>query len=391
METGRVVNRRYLLQRLIKQGQVSRVYQGMDQVLQRVVAVKVVPPAHMSAYRAALKMTAQFSHPNIIGLYDLIAEPEVLYVVQEYVEGDEFATLLQSLGAINRAATAYEVADAGCQMCQALFYAAKSAKVCHGDLTTTAILRDRQGWIRINNFALPSDLYYFTNWSTVGGESLSVSDRELPWGQQTEGRIADDTRAVGLLLYQLLAGRPPGSTAVEPPVDGRLRFLRNIPPELCEVVARAVIRRHPQHINTTEALYTELKSLTEVLEPPVPAPVTSSSQREELVNPQQFSPVGTGKLSSALPVREAGQTGLGLSAYRPESSIKLPAMEAAPAAPTVADIPLKLVTARQAAYPERNASVARRRPSLVLLLLLGLVVFALFFVVGYFAGHLLFP
>src|SRR5215469_286412 len=95
VETGRVINHRYLLQRLLKQGQACTIYQGMDQVLQRVVAVKVVPAAYIADYRAALKLTAHFSHPNIVGTYDLVAEPEKLYIMQEYVQGADFSTLLQ--------------------------------------------------------------------------------------------------------------------------------------------------------------------------------------------------------------------------------------------------------------------------------------------------------
>ena len=82
METGRVINRRYLLQRLIKHGQVCAIYQGTDQVLQRTVAIKVVPSSDITAYRAAIKLTAHFSHPNIVGLYDLVVEPETLYIIQ---------------------------------------------------------------------------------------------------------------------------------------------------------------------------------------------------------------------------------------------------------------------------------------------------------------------
>src|SRR5690348_10095087 len=87
VETGRLIHRRYLLQRLIQQGQYATLYQGTDQVLQRAVVAKVVPAEHIPAYRAALRATAQFSHPNIVGTYDLIIEPDKLYIVQEYIEG----------------------------------------------------------------------------------------------------------------------------------------------------------------------------------------------------------------------------------------------------------------------------------------------------------------
>ncbi len=303
-EIGQVIHRRYLLQRLIKQGQACAVYQGFDQVLQRAVTIKVASVEHVGEYRAAIRATAQFSHPNIIGIYDLIIETETLSIVQEYVDGDDFATLLQTQ------LSPYQVADLGVQICQSLIYAGSpTRKICHGDLTPSSIIRDRRGLIRINNFALPTDLYYFAGWSLVGGDGLAVSDRELPWGQLTEGRRTDDIRAIGLLLYQLLAGRSSGATVVDPPTDGRLRFQRNIPPELCEVVARTVVRQHPKHINTVETLITELKSLAENFEPPpLPIAVTASGsqQTDDIASFRQFSPAGTGRLVSARPTRDTG-------------------------------------------------------------------------------------
>src|SRR5947209_1062593 len=282
-ETGRVIAKRYLLQRVIKQGQHCVIYQGIDQVLHRPVAVKIVPAIHIPSYRAAIRATASFSHPNIIGTYDLVVEAEALYIVQEYVEGDDFSALLQ------RSLSPYEVADLGVQLCQALLYAGSSARrICHGDLTPAAVMRDRQGLVRVNNFALPCDLYYFMGWSGVGGDGAAVSDRELPWGEQTEGRRADDTRAVGLLLYQLLTPHMPGATVVEPPANGQLRFLRNVPAELCELIARAVVRQHPEHINTPEVLYTQLKTLAEALEPPIAVPSEETYATEDMARPNQL-------------------------------------------------------------------------------------------------------
>jgi serine/threonine protein kinase len=380
-ETGRVIAKRYLLQRIVKQGQHCVVYQGIDQVLHRPVAVKIVPAVHIASYRVAMRATASFSHPNIIGIYDLVIEPETLYIVQEYVEGDDFNALLQ------RQLSSYEVVDLGVQLCQALLYAGSPARrICHGDLTPAAIIRDRQGLVRVNNFALPCDLYYFMGWGIVGGDGAAISDRELPWGQQTEGRRADDTRAVGLLLYQLLTPRMPGATVVEPPADGQLRFLRTVPPELCELIARAIVRQHPEHINTPEVLYTQLKTLAETFEPPAAVPPDDAYSAEEMPRPSQFpvpgppSTRGTGNLVQALPVREMATAAASLSPHPPE--LPITAMEHSPAAPTIADVSLKLAAARQAAYP--TPEVAPRRLSFPVLLVIGLALFALFFIVGYF-------
>ncbi len=236
METGLVIGGHYLLQHLIKQGQFSTVYHGVDQLFQRNVAVKSVPADQLPAYRAAVRMTSQFSYPNIIGLYDLVAKPDRLYLIQEYVEGDDFAALMQA------PLLAHEVTDIGRQVCLALLYASSpTRRVCHGDLTPVAILRDHRGLIRVSNFGLPSDIAYFSAWNNLGGGGVVLADRDLPWGAVSEGRQADDVRATGLLLYQLLTSHAPASTTVEPPADGRLRFPRSVPPELCELIARTVI------------------------------------------------------------------------------------------------------------------------------------------------------
>ena len=270
METGREIHGRYQLQRLVKQTPFCTIYQGMDKRLGRAVVVKAVLAPHIASYKTAVKMTANFSHPHIIGLYDLVIEPEALYVVQEYIEGDPFEVLVQSR------VSPFEIAEVGWQMCLALMYAGSSSRrVCHGDLVPSALVRDRHKAIKINNFALPSDEMYFQKWSTLGTEGVPLLETMLPWGQQSEARKADDTRAVGLLLYQLLTG------SLEPPADGRLRFARGIPAELCETIARAIVRQHPQNINTPEALYAQLKSLSEALEPPIPAPASISYQTEE--------------------------------------------------------------------------------------------------------------
>ena len=389
METGRVINRRYLLQRLIKHGQVSAIYQGTDQVLQRTVAIKVVPSPDVTAYRAAIKLTAHFSHPNIVGLYDLVMEHETLYIIQELIEGVSFSALLQ------RQLSDFEIVDIGMQISQALIYAENtSPSVCHGDLTPSALMRDFQGMVRVNNFALPGDFLYFQSWCKMGGDEIVFSDPELPCGQQSEARRSDDIQATGLLLYQLLAGRAPGVSAVEPPPDGRLRFQRNIPPELCETVARAIVRQHPEHISTPEGLYTDLRAVKETLAQPVPVvmPIASTVYQppvEPVVISQAVSP-GTGKLASALPVRDTEQPGLNIPTYRSDSNMQLPMEQIAPASPTVADVSLKLAAGRNTAYPE-PVPQQQSRQSLLPILAIGLVVFILLFIFGYFAGHFLIP
>lgn len=391
MDTGRIIHRRYLLQRLIQRGTVCAVYQAFDQMLQRPVAIKVAPAEHIPAYRAALRSTAQFAHPNIIGMYDLIVEPDALYVVQEYVDGADFKALLRTQFA------PYQIADIGVQICQALVYAGTpSRKVCHGDLTPSAILCNRDGLIRVNNFALPSDLSYFSAWSVVGGGNTALSDPNLPWGQMSDERKEDDTRAVGLLLYQLLAGRSEDAVSVEPPADGRLRFMRNVPAELCELTARAIVRMHPQHIKTPEVFYTELKAFVEALElvspPAVPESVYTAEDIARVKEP--LSPSSGGQHSpmptvSPLSIRE-NMTNEELGLHKPMIG-HMTATEAMTPSSPVGKMPTQLAATHQVAYanlPDINEQP--RQVNIPVLLLIGFVLFALFFGLGWMLAHVIF-
>src|SRR5260221_11119442 len=114
-------------------------------------------------------------------------------------------------------------------------------------------------------------------------------------------------------------------------------------------------------------------------------PVNSCSaayqQHEEPLVISQSPASAGGKLASALPVRETEQPRLGFPPYRPEQSAILPVEEAAPVAPTVADVSLNLAAARQAAYPEPGPQGSRRSPALVIQLIC-LIVFPLLFSIG---------
>lgn len=370
MDIGRVIDRHYLVQRPLRQGQISTVYQGFDQKLQRVVALKAVPASHAHFYRDAAMRTAQFSHPNIVMLYDLVDDSlatETLYLVQEYIEGQDFSALTQMQ------LTPYEVMDIGRQICLALVYAAaQQHRVIHGDLTPAAILRDQRGVVRVNNFALPADARYFAAWSTLGGDGIPFA------GSSEEERHADDARAAGLLLYQLVTGR------LEPPAEGLLRFPPHIPQDVCETIARAILRKHPQRIKDAGALYEILNKLADMLEPPQTAPSSEPVHQEPPV-----APVGVG-LPPAVLSSSQPQGARSLSTYAaPNPRVETAAALEPNAAPTVADPALHSTfpaQAQYARYADSEPAPSSRSSSLWLFLLLGLVIFALFFIIGYFAG-----
>jgi serine/threonine protein kinase len=392
VETGRVIQRRYLLQRAIEQGQGCIVYLGFDQVLQRTVAVKAPSAEHIPAYRAAVRTTSSFTHPNIIGTYDLIiVEPERLYVVQEYADGENFQALLQAQLPAN------QVVDLGIQVCHALLYASGSSrKACHGDLTPSAIIRDSRSSVRVNDFALPSDMNYFASWQLLGGEGNVVSDQQLPWGQLSAGRRADDTRALGILMYQLLASYSPGIQLGTPPSDGRLHFQRSAPPEVCEIIARSVLRQHPQYIATPEELLAELRKLAESLDPlPEASVMISASSLQQTEEPliQPVSSIPSGKLVASLPgpgsAYDVVQQPAGLlTAYQGEQQgAGSPFSAMPPSPPPLVNMSPGLSAPSLGAYRGEMSRKSGSSVNFPLLFLLGLVFFVLFFVLGFLLAH----
>ena len=220
-----------------------------------------------------------------------------------------------------------------------------------------------------------------------------LSDPELPYGQITEERRGDDTRAVGLLLYQLLASRPGDATTVEPPADGILRFQRNVPRDLCDVIARAIMRAHPQRILTPESLYAELKQIVEALEP-VPVQEAAASPAEDIARLQSFPPAqsplpqprpakSTGQLVSTLPSRDlAFDSALTRRDDMTRTTADAP-LSSAISSP-VSDMSMKLVAARPPAYPTLpQTETEPTKINVPAIILMCLVFFAIFFAVGF--------
>src|SRR5260370_2479384 len=192
---------------------------------------------------------------------------------------------------------------------------------------------------------------------------------------------------------------------IEPPADGRLRFRSNIPPELCDVVARTVIRGHPQHINTVEVLNDELRTLVEILEPatplilnnpayqqaPLPPQAAPAAQASEMAQPRQFSPAGTRKVPSPLPTC---QPGIGPSTFhQPRNEKSLASTMENPdfSDQTIADPSLMSAVPRPSMpYPHTQTGAQNvDRSTIILLLLRGLILFASCFAFGFYVSSFL--
>jgi len=193
----------------IAEGGMGVVYKGFQKSLNRHVAIKVLRPEHTSdqqfiaRFRREALSVAQLSHPGILSIYDFCVTRGRHYIVMEYVDGGSLKDLL-ARGSL----PVEEAVRIASQMADALDYAHKQG-VVHRDVKPANILLTRSGRPLLTDFGIAQALYEATP-LTRPGASIGTPAYMAP--EQAEGGSTDgrtDIYALGIVLYEMLAGRPP--------------------------------------------------------------------------------------------------------------------------------------------------------------------------------------
>jgi serine/threonine protein kinase len=258
---------RYHVNNVLARGSVATVYDGTDDTLSRRVAIKAVPPAHVATYRHALDATAAFTHPSVLMTIDAVEHAGWLFLVQELVSRG--APLALRLGEGVVVARALEV---GAQLCRALAYA-HAHGIIHGDVTPTAVLLDGDDTLHLNDFGLPTDAAYRARAARIEAQLAQSLGLPAPAAEETEPSAAEDVRAVGVLLWQMLAS---------PYAIGRAQELRpEVPGKVRQLLSQLIVRGHPERLAEAEpaAVAVEARLREVVVAPPKSAPSTPSAVR----------------------------------------------------------------------------------------------------------------
>ena len=241
--TGAVLDGRYELHAAIGEGAFGRVYRGLDRRLARTVAVKVIKSpwsddsAWVESFEHEAQMLARISDPGVVQIFDVGHAPEGLYYVAELVDGESLATRLKR-GPLEH----HQACDIAEQLCRALAHAHEQ-RVVHRDIKPANILISSHGRVKVGDF---------------GVARLAESTTEIPAAavagtpkymapEQALGRRATpavDIYSAGVVLYEMLAGRPPfdGSSAVEFAMRHAYDRPEPLPPEVPRDLANVVVR-----------------------------------------------------------------------------------------------------------------------------------------------------
>jgi eukaryotic-like serine/threonine-protein kinase len=227
---GQILDGRYQLGSLLGVGGMARVYLGIDRVLERQVAVKVLSPPYaqdhqfVERFRREARAAARLSHPNIVAVFDSGSDAEQHYLVMEYVPGQSLAELLARQGRL----APRRAAELAIQVCAALA-AAHAQGLVHRDVKPGNVLVGDDGRVKVADFGIvkAAAATTLTGTGTVLGTAAYLSP------EQAQGRPVDarsDLYSLGCVLYELLTGTPPfGSGADSPPVAIATRHLHQLP------------------------------------------------------------------------------------------------------------------------------------------------------------------
>jgi serine/threonine protein kinase len=266
----------YILDAIIGGGGMGAVFRGHDKLLDRTVAVKVIPatrrdPDTLRRFRIEAQSAAKLDNPNIARVYNFGESENWNYIVFEFVEGTNLRDLVSTQGPLSVDDAVYYIR----QVAEALDHAS-SRNIVHRDIKPSNVLVTPSGIIKVVDMGLARMTALESSHDiTASGVTLGTFDYVSP-EQAKDPRDADvrsDLYSLGCTFYFILTGRPPfpDGTAVqklfkhtsEMPDDPR-HFRDDLSPELVAILFKLIAKKPADRYQSAQELIGDLQLLAEI-------------------------------------------------------------------------------------------------------------------------------
>ncbi|KUP95957.1 serine/threonine-protein kinase [Thermobifida cellulosilytica] len=302
---------RYRLHSLIGEGGMGRVWEGIDELLDRPVAIKELtinehlPPQEIEVLRARMlreaRSAAQLSHPSIITVFDVVEKDGFPWIVMELVQGRSLSQIIKEEGTI----TPERAANIGLQVAAALSVAHQRG-IVHRDIKPGNVLVARGDRAVLTDFGIA----YLEGSSKLTRTGSLLGSPSYLAPEQARGEPASpaaDMWALGTTLYAAVHGKPPFQRAT-PMATLTAVVVDEVPPPVQAGPLRPLLERlldkDPQGRPTVHEAVEELQRVVMSASPTG----SSSSSRPVREAPESESdPTMTVDDTSALALDEAPQ------------------------------------------------------------------------------------
>ena len=291
---------------------MAEVYVAEDELLNRTVAVKVLFPelaqdeAFVERFRREARAAASLNHHNIVSVYDFGEDEGSWFIVMEYVEGRNLRDIIRGEGQMEPA----HAAEVGAEVAAALG-AAHAQGIIHRDVKPANVLIAADaGTVKVADFGIARAAgarQGLTMPGTVLGTATYLSPEQA---QGAEVDFRTDVYSLGMVLYEMLAGKPPftgdspvavayqqlSQTAPPPSTHNP-----DVPPALDAIVMRAMSKNPDERQASADEIRDELLTIdravgdpeaTAYMAPPPPVEATSviAAGSTSVLPPPAFDP-----------------------------------------------------------------------------------------------------